>query len=541
MKSVEGTPALNSIEYVSESIFSPTRESEVEPFTSIHNNQASLRNATLRSSGTRRMLVSLVFIAAVPVFAFIQGCGSSATASQISVKPPVATTALQPSAASIQVWQDLQFSVTGNTSSEPCTWQASKPSVLVSLGNGQFQGAGPGSTQVSVSCGASSATATVTVSAQQPSGPIQITSGGTYSGNWNSDDPNTPAVTIRTDQPVIIENSIVASRGTLISVTGPKAGANVTIENVTGTAKDPQVAGIQRGAFVTATNVASLIVRNCSMTGVSFGIKVAASTPSTLEIENDFANDLEDRASDGQGGFQQSRPRLGHFVLFDGVAALAGAEISWNKVVQTIGQTSTEDVINMYNSQGSPGHPIWIHDNYMEGASSPVFTNHYTGTALITDGQATNGAQPTAFVNFEANEVVATAGTGVGIAAGHDISASANRIVSCGKTNSGDWYAWGANAIVIWNYYKSSQFYNNTITGTVGGMVGPNQSDAPTAYDVWANAPDMLAPGNSASNNDFTDPCLTGGVNLQAEDDEREFWAAKISAQGELIGDQHLN
>jgi hypothetical protein len=35
-------------------------------------------------------------------------------------------------------------------------------------------------------------------------GPIVITKGGTYSGNWQSLDWRTPAVRIRTSQPVII-------------------------------------------------------------------------------------------------------------------------------------------------------------------------------------------------------------------------------------------------------------------------------------------------------------------------------------------------
>ena len=75
-------------------------------------------------------------------------------------------------------------------------------------------------------------------------------------------------------------------------------------------------------------------------------------------------------------------------------------------------------MINLYNSQGSASHPISVHDNYMEGSSSPVVNRHYTGTALITVALAANGASPTAFVSFDANQIVATAGTGVGIAAG---------------------------------------------------------------------------------------------------------------------------
>jgi hypothetical protein len=482
--------------------------------------------------------------AMLPVLFLLQGCsGSMSTAAvQSNQTTSTTTTALSPSTASIQAWQELQFTVSGDGAGEQCTWQSSQPSVLTSLGSGQFQGGTAGTAQVSVNCGSTTATATVTVTAQQASSPIQITSGGTYSGNWTSTDPNTAAVTIKTDEPVVLQDSVISSKGPLITVSGVNTGANVTIQNVTGTALDPGVAGDQRGVFLTATQVTSLVVKNCSMIGASFGIKLGATSPSTLDITNNYASNLEDRASDGQGGFLATRPELGHFIILNGVSAPEGADIAWNQVVQTIGQSSIEDVINIYNSQGSVGHPISVHDNYMEGASSPAVTGHYTGTALITDGPGTGGSSPTAYVQFENNQVVATAGTGVGIAAGHDVSATGNRVVSCGMTSSGSWYAWGANGVVIWNYYASTQFYNNTITTTAGGMVGPNSNNVPAAYDLWVNPPDKLDAGVSASGNEFTDPCLTtAGVNLQAEDNERTFWSSKIAAASELIGDQHLN
>lgn len=487
----------------------------------------------------------VVLVSAIlPALVLLQGCSGSMTTAAVpsSQSTPTPTMSLSPSTASIQAWQELQFSVSGDSTGDSCTWQSSQPSVLSSLGSGQFQGGTAGTAKVTVNCGSSTATATVTVTAQQLSGPIQITSGGTYSGNWTSTDPNTAAVTIKTDEPVVLQDSTISSRGALITVSGVSTGANVTIDNVTGTALDPQVSGDSRGAFLTATLVNSLVVKNCSMIGVSFGVKLAAAAPSTLEITNNYASNLEDRASDGQGGFLATRPSLGHFVILNGVSAPQGAEIAWNQVEQTIGQSSVEDVINIYNSQGTAGHPISVHDNYMEGASSPVVTGHYTGTALITDGPGTNGSSPTAYVQFDNNQVVATAGTGVGIAAGHDVSAVGNRVVSCGMTSSGSWYAWGANGVVIWNYYASTQFYNNTITTTAGGMVGPNSNNAPAAYDLWVNPPDKADAGVSAAGNDFSDPCLTSsGVNLQAESDERTFWTSKVASANELIGDQHMN
>src|SRR5262249_39205240 len=63
------------------------------------------------------------------------------------------------------------------------------------------------------------------------SGPITITSGGTYTGNWESTSP-TPAITIATSQPVTIVNSIVRNLagGTLINAV-PGGSVQVTVQN----------------------------------------------------------------------------------------------------------------------------------------------------------------------------------------------------------------------------------------------------------------------------------------------------------------------
>jgi hypothetical protein len=111
--------------------------------------------------------------------------------------------------------------------------------------------------------------------ASQPTiyGPIVITSGGTYSGTLISDNTQIPAVTIETDEPVVITNSTITSKGPLISIAGTGTGANVTITNTTGIGLDPGVKGQQRGVFLTANNVSSLVVQNTSVSGTSFGVK----------------------------------------------------------------------------------------------------------------------------------------------------------------------------------------------------------------------------------------------------------------------------
>jgi hypothetical protein len=377
--------------------------------------------------------------------------------------------------------------------------------------------------------------------ASQPTiyGPIVITSGGTYSGTLISDNTQIPAVTIETDEPVVITNSTITSKGPLISIAGTGTGANVTITNTTGIGLDPGVKGQQRGVFLTANNVSSLVVQNTSVSGTSFGVKVLSSTVANLNISNNLAIHLEDRESNGQGGLLAARPDLGHFIILNAVSAPHGAQIGWNKLVNTIGDDSTEDVINLYKSQGTAATPIVVHDNYMEGYSSTT-TPSYSGSGVIADGNQT--APFTAFALFENNDMVHTAGSGVDISSGHNIVATGNRVVSCGLNTNGTWFAMPfANAVSIWNYYGSAQFDNNTISGTVGGLVRPGSSGSAIIADSWINPPDA-ANGNTLSSEAFANPCIVNSqVNMQAETAERNYWSSKVAAARELIGDQHEN
>ena len=366
------------------------------------------------------------------------------------------------------------------------------------------------------------------------SGPITITAGGTYSGNWVSNDPSIPAVLITTDQPVVIQNSTVSGPGNLIVLNG-KTMADLTVRNVTGTGMDARVAGQARGGFLRAYSFKSLVVQNCTITGTSFGVSAGYGTAQTVEITNNKGSGLEDRASDGKGGFLTTRPELGHFIQLSKLSAPNGAEIAWNALTQVIGQTSTEDPINIYLSQGGNGRPIDVHDNYMEGNSSPAKPT-YSGNGIMTDGDSTGN---TAWVLIQANEIVHTAGSGIAIATGHDITAQANRVVSCGKDAAGNTYTqYAAAAVTIWNYYGAPGFYNNSIATTTGGLVAVTQNGASTVNDIAAISVDST---DTIAGNDFTDPCMgTGGtLTLAAEDQERTYWANKLKANAVVLGDQH--
>ena len=50
-------------------------------------------------------------------------------------------------------------------------------------------------------------------------GPIIITRGGTYSGSWENLTDRTPVVTIKTTEPVVIQNATIKGKGHLIQST----------------------------------------------------------------------------------------------------------------------------------------------------------------------------------------------------------------------------------------------------------------------------------------------------------------------------------
>ncbi len=480
--------------------------------------------------GARRWCHATGVLFATSGMLLLQSCGGVKRAGF-----PLAS--LSPSLSTLPVGEELRLSTNGPVDTASCVWSSSDPSILAMEGNGRYRAHAPGQAEVQAQCTdveLLSASVTVTV---QPPGPLVITHGGTYSGNWASDDPAVPAVSILTNEPVILRDAVITGRGDLINIDGAGGLAHVTVENVTGNGRDPGTEGLQRGAFLSAQNIAALRVTHCSMTGVSYGIRVLSSTLSTLSLTKNTARELEDRASDGAGGLEPRRPSLGHFIYLYEVTAPSGAEIAWNELIDTIGSSSTEDVINLFKTQGALATPIQVHDNYMEGYASPA-TASYTGAGLITDGDS--DAPVTAFVNFEANEIVHTAGSGVEIAAGHDIIARGNRVVSCGMDEADRWFAMPfVNAAILWNAYGAPDFYNNVVKGTTGGMLKPDAQGQPVTGDLYARLSDLDAT-DRFKHNRFSDPCLVDGqIDLAAENAERAHWAAKLSAGDITLGDQH--
>jgi hypothetical protein len=371
-------------------------------------------------------------------------------------------------------------------------------------------------------------------------GPLTITKGGTYSGNWKSTDPNVPAVTISTDQPVIIQNSIITGPGELIWANGGgPAGIHLQVSNVLGIGLNPNVNGMTRGNFITFTHGTSLEVDHSTMIGVRDGICVVSSTMSSLQLVNNTAIDVDDRLSNGDGGMQTARPQYGHTILLDDVVATNGATVAWNQLINQQGAASGEDVISVYDSQGaSMSVPISIHDNYVQGAVTSPGAG-YSGGGIITDGAGVAPESVPAFVMMENNQVVDTENYGLAIAAGHDVTIQDNRVISTGRNASGAWLeipGFGTPvAYYLWNGYNNSVFFNNHVINNYGALVRPDVNSNAVRSDLMLVTTSVPL-NDTASSNTFISPSDPTVPTPQDESSEYFRWTAKAAAAGEMFG-----
>jgi hypothetical protein len=191
-------------------------------------------------------------------------------------------------------------------------------------------------------------------------GPISITKGGTYSGNWQSLDSRIPAITIQTAEPVIIENSNIQSAGILIKA--HYWNNDVTVRNTRGFALRPSMDNERQGRFFDANNFRNAHLEHNYMEQTS-GIYLAAymgdkSTKQTIKVLYNQARNIDGRYRNGGKEFVQ-------FVQFNGLQGLRGVEIAWNEVINTPNNSAVEDNINFYKSNGTAESPYLVHDNFI--------------------------------------------------------------------------------------------------------------------------------------------------------------------------------
>lgn len=369
-------------------------------------------------------------------------------------------------------------------------------------------------------------------------GPLVITRGGTYTGNWQSLDVDTPAVTIKTSEPVVIENSNIRSKSTLIL--SRYVGANVTVRNTRGIGVNPGLpANKQRspGRFIKLENFKNVLVYNNELIGTGgmyfYKYEGDPSRGQTVKILRNRARNIDGRFSAGPDRFADKGYWIVHFVQFNDVKGIPGAEIAWNEVINEPGKSRMEEGINMYLSRGTPKSYISIHDNYIQGAypTNPASDKYGGGGIMVGDGWSRSSGGVSAYVRAERNQVVSTSNQGIGITGGHNIEANDNRVISSGLLPDGTPIASQNVGIYVWDMNRLGQkyqaFFKNSMQNNVVAWARPQQS--PTAQNAFWFPDCSYCAGNRR---------LSGPVTLAMEEQEYRRWQAKLKNAKVALGPQ---
>jgi hypothetical protein len=429
-----------------------------------------------------------------------------------------------------------------NNVSSSVAWSSADPRIASVSGSGVVSGSATGN--VAITAGYQGQTASTVISSSmgniQWSGPLTITQGGTYSGNWKSTNPNTPAVTVATTAPVVIQNSYVTGPSDLIA--DPYYGNNLTVKNVVGLGVNPNVSGQSNGLFVNAQNPSLLDVENCYFENVLFGVYVRGYGGNrdgiqTITILNNRGRNILGLESNGNNGYLtgETNWQWAHAIQLSEMASVPGIRIAWNEIINYPYQSLVNENVNMYDAGGTSSSPVEFHDNYIQGAyayNPPV--DSYNGGGFVTDGSGSDTvATASAYNNVYNNQIVGTVNMGIEFSTGHDNVAWNNTVIASGLLPNGTKIPSQNVGLVIDDVYgniANGSMYNNDMYGnTVGWMCWA----ARCAWDAYRN--DDYFPNNSSYYS--TNQSISANpITLQAENSEYSTWLAKISSNGMVVG-----
>jgi hypothetical protein len=469
-----------------------------------------------------------------------QASAAAATATSVAIAPAQAAVAIG-STTQLKAIATFNDGSTKDVTTE-FAWTSSDTRTIAATSSGSLSGLATGKAVISGSYQGlqASASATSSIGQVEWSGPIVISEGGTYSGNWQSTDARTPAVMVTTKDAVVIENSHVRSVGSLIK-TGV-AGSNLTVRNSVGVAANAAVKGQPNGVFLEVSSPMKLDVENNYIENARGGVIVHGYSGNrdgeqTIVIRSNRARNLNGLLSDGNGGYlpgEGADRSAARFIQLDSVQSVPGIDVGWNEVINYPGRSLVEDNIDVYRSGGTPNRPLEIHDTYIQGAYPyRAAQDAYTGGGIKTDAKAGDNAQEVpAFNNIHDNQVVGTVNYGIEFTAGHDNVAANNRVVSSGLQADGTRIA--AQHVGMANSDASSgasgSMYNNTMRDNLIGWTCWSASCAAEGYRKDQYFP--ASPADYSTNSVLA----TGQITLNTENNEYQVWMNKMAAAGIAVG-----
>jgi hypothetical protein len=332
-----------------------------------------------------------------------------------------------------------------------------------------------------------------------PNGPIVITQGGVYTGNWSSTTA-APAVRISTTAPVAIVDSVVTntSGGPLI-VTDWPLEASVTLRRVRAFGGS--------GRFFEAEGFKSIRIVNCTIVRTA-GIRLASSVAGASVI-------VRKNRQRNIHGPSQGAARLSYFLQLAEVQT-AMIDVSWNEVVSEFGRSEMEDAISVFKTSHAR-----IHNNYIQGGYP--LTNTRLSSANGITVEVGDGAPPASHDNAIWNNTVVDSVGGIGLVGGRDNVAHHNRVVQDGRLDDGSRLLAANLGLTVRNLGGFAGFTNNRAHGNVVGYVHGDGF----RNDYWLpDAPDDISRNVS----------LRGRVTRATERREWLLWTRKLSAGRIRVG-----
>jgi hypothetical protein len=356
-----------------------------------------------------------------------------------------------------------------------------------------------------------------TVRTTLPQGPITIVAGGVYRGWWRSTDPATPAVTIATTQPVTIDRSLID--GAIGVYAQNTIGTDVTVTNTRLLAVNPGSQVDQHACYL--RQPASLIFEHNLLVD-GHGVLLAGEDVATTLLRIRY-NDFVDVG-------RYPKASLTSAIQFDKVSAPNGALVSWNRVVNHRGRSSTEDVINMYQSNGASGQLIEIDHNLIDG-SYP-----YSGDgAGFTGGGIDLGDSGGSYQVAHDNTVVRITNNGLMIPAGSNLEHYANRVVHSGIADDGVRVSSTfGNGLLVWD---NPSYPGVPVNATAHDTSGDHRRWNGSAWERhWQNTP-ACDPSGGCTNNTNLGLSLTDDAAWLAEiNDALADWETARVAAGVTVG-----
>jgi len=358
------------------------------------------------------------------------------------------------------------------------------------------------------------------VSITQQAGEVYIqgrATGFTFTDNANPcvishANPYAAAIRIDTPSPVVIQKCTLNAKSDHIAST-TYGQAQLVVSDNKASGVNPGVASQSQGRFIRLLAPRSLTVTNNRIENTG-GIYVNGYGETghviggNIIITNNDVLNINGRFSDGAQGYQSTR-ELVQFVQFDKVLANPNQSIrvSWNQVINQMGASSVEDVINIGSSSGSSAYPIIVSNNYLKGAYPTVLTAGFSGCGIVTD--TAPGGLMTHHVSIDSNQIIDTVNCGIGIATGHHISATSNRMIGENRSADGTLIAAANVGLYMMNTQNlpADLFATNSSTNNLSGWMGWQQSTPPNIIrNDYYFASGCANPACDASNASYSPP-----------------------------------